>query len=494
MKLKSLFVSALAVTTLAMMCCITANASNGADVWDGTSSDTTWYNEDDTEFTISTGAQLAGLAQLVNSGTSFSKKTVKLGNDIDLDSKPWTPIGKDGSNFQGTFDGFEHKISGLYINKSGTSYVGLFGFTTAGYVKNFTLEDVDVTGYLGVGAVAGCPYTSKYENISVTGSIKVSGYAYVGGALGRNAYANITDVDVISTEEGSLVKAESADYRTYVGGLVGFMGEGNITVKDCDVKIDVTGSTCDIGGISGNLHYANKFDSCNFEGALSLTAADPENIKEIGAICGVVLTTASSETSITNCTATITSATVTAKGESEATEILATITPYGIYYSSKYESAGIFRGDATINGQQVSFGNSANATGRFESGVLGDETGVIRFYGNLENDSNLNIEMIGIYILPMTAFDSSSDYAADTSVTTQDSAVISQINGGAEFCADLMNIKNTYFDSKVGAYVFYKLKDGKNVQLIPIVNNAVVDTEYKLEAGNYEEFISLEAE
>lgn len=494
MKLKSLFVSALAAAIFVMMCCITANAANGADVWDGVSADTSWYNETDSEFTISSGAQFAGLAKLVNEGNSFSKKTIKLDNDINLNSNTWTPIGNQTYKFQGTFDGCEHKISGLYINSPTKSNVGLFGFTTTGSIKNFTLEDVNITGYLNVGAVAGCPYTSKYENICVTGSIKVSGYAYVGGALGYNAYANITNVDVISREASSFVKADSEGYRTYIGGLVGFMGEGNITVKDCDVKIDVTGSTCDVGGISGNLHYANKFDSCSFEGSLSLTAADPENIKEIGAISGVVLTTANSDTSITNCTATITSATVTAKGESEATDILETITPYGTYYSLNYETAGIFRGDAVINGKPVSFGNFANATGRFESGVLGDETGVIRFYGNLDNDSNLNIEMIGIYILPMTAFDSSSTYSADTSVITQDSAVIEKINEGAEFCADLMNIQNTNFDSKVGAYIFYKLKGSNNVQLIPIVNNAVVDVEYKLEAGSYEEFIGLEAE
>ena len=47
--------------------------------------DTSWYNETDTVFTISTADQLAGLAQLVNGGVdSFEGKTIILGNDIDL--------------------------------------------------------------------------------------------------------------------------------------------------------------------------------------------------------------------------------------------------------------------------------------------------------------------------------------------------------------------------------------------------------------------------
>ena len=43
--------------------------------------DTSWYtgHESDTTFTLTTADQLAGLASLVNSGTTFEGKTVKLG-------------------------------------------------------------------------------------------------------------------------------------------------------------------------------------------------------------------------------------------------------------------------------------------------------------------------------------------------------------------------------------------------------------------------------
>ena len=46
-----------------------------ADVWDGTV-DTSWYNDTDTEFVITTAEQLAGLAELVDDGNDFAGKTI----------------------------------------------------------------------------------------------------------------------------------------------------------------------------------------------------------------------------------------------------------------------------------------------------------------------------------------------------------------------------------------------------------------------------------
>ena len=77
-----------------------------ADAWDGTV-DTDWYTNaaDGTgtankPYEISTAAQLAGLAELVNDGTAeFSGKTIKLAEDIDLDKREWIPIGNENENW-----------------------------------------------------------------------------------------------------------------------------------------------------------------------------------------------------------------------------------------------------------------------------------------------------------------------------------------------------------------------------------------------------------
>lgn len=52
--------------------------------WDG-AVDLSWYDGTDTEFTLTTPAQLAGVAALVNSNTTdFTGKTIRLGADISL--------------------------------------------------------------------------------------------------------------------------------------------------------------------------------------------------------------------------------------------------------------------------------------------------------------------------------------------------------------------------------------------------------------------------
>lgn len=94
---------------------ITALAAEGqtTDIWDGTA-DTSWYtgHETESEYHITTAEQLAGLAQLINTGTiTFEGKTVYLDNDLDLDKREWISIGKGkGGNqaaysFCGIFDG-----------------------------------------------------------------------------------------------------------------------------------------------------------------------------------------------------------------------------------------------------------------------------------------------------------------------------------------------------------------------------------------------------
>ncbi len=68
--------------------------------WDG-AVDLSWYNGADTEFTITTPAQLAGLAELVNSNTAdFAGKTIRLGADISL--LRYEETGKPGEPFQPT--------------------------------------------------------------------------------------------------------------------------------------------------------------------------------------------------------------------------------------------------------------------------------------------------------------------------------------------------------------------------------------------------------
>ena len=249
-------------------------------------------------------AQLKAFRDAVNAGNNYQGVTVKLAADIDLNSEEWTPIGTSSAPFNGTFDGDGHTISNLVITGS-NSNVGLFGYTTNGEIKNLTVENALVSGRLNVGVVAGTPYTSKYTNIKVTGHVEVNGMAYVGGVGGKNAYANWTDITV-DVDDTSYVKATSTEsgtaYRTYVGGVVGFNGEGSHTFKNISSNIDVIGDVCDVGGVFGIAHYSNKFENIACSGdVINSNSSDPLEETETGGICGVWHNQAGTSVSFDDC-------------------------------------------------------------------------------------------------------------------------------------------------------------------------------------------------
>jgi len=267
------------------------NAENG-DLMLGVKPDAEW-SADSADLTIKTAEELAAFAQAVNNGNTFAGKLVVLDANIDLKNKEWTPIGNSDHNFSGTFDGQGHTISNLQITGGSKSNIGLFGFTTNGLVKNLTVKNAKVSGRLNVGVIAGTPYTSKYDNITVTGHVEVNGMSYVGGVFGKNVYANVDNIKV-NVDETSYVRVDSIEngvaYRSYVGGVMGFMGEGTHVVSNVHSNIDVYGNVKDIGGITGIAHYGNTFRNIVCTGDVYQNNTDPANtnaLREIGGIAGV---------------------------------------------------------------------------------------------------------------------------------------------------------------------------------------------------------------
>ena len=253
--------------------------------------------------TINTLAELVAFAEMVNAGKTYKGETILLGADIDLGNREWTPIGEGSNAFQGTFDGQGHVISNLKITGNNNK-VGLFGNTNSGEIKNLTIENALVSGRSNVGVVAGNPYTSRYTNITVKGHVEVNGKFYVGGVGGKNAYTNWTNITV-DVDETSYVKADSVEdgvaYRTYVGGVVGFNGEGGHTFKNITSNIDVFGTTIDVGGAFGIAHYGNNFENVTVTGNVTITdAAEAGDAEEIGGIAGVWMNSGSNVT-FTNC-------------------------------------------------------------------------------------------------------------------------------------------------------------------------------------------------
>ena len=254
------------------------------------------------DFNVSSAEGLAYIAEQVNEkgNTDIATGDIVLNGDIDLatittfatrSASNWTPIGTPENPFKGTFDGQGCTIKNLVIDGGSNSNIGFFGYTTNGEIKNVTFENAKVSGRLNVGVVAGTPYTSKYTNITVKGHVEVNGMAYVGAVGGKNAYADWTDITV-NVDETSYVNANSVEngtaYRTYVGGVCGFNGEGDHKFKNITSNINVKGSTCDVGGLFGIAHYGNQFENCVCTGKVEIyNASEEAEAQEIGGIAGV---------------------------------------------------------------------------------------------------------------------------------------------------------------------------------------------------------------
>lgn len=245
-----------------------------ADIWDGRNINTSWYvgHENDPEYTISTAAELAGLASLVNNtsgdgAVTFENKTITLANHIHLNGHVWEPIGTDmgrrsSSNptsidnyyyyvFSGTFDGAGHTISGINVNylRATGSYSGLFGKLENAAIKSLTTSG-SVYAYIGraLGGIAGRADSSTFENCINKTRVENGGNNQPGSIVGG----------IVGTAGGTSNFDNCVNYGTIIGSssLGGIVGEvvADTSIKDCLNYGSVTGygdTGIYIGGISG---------------------------------------------------------------------------------------------------------------------------------------------------------------------------------------------------------------------------------------------------
>lgn len=230
--------------------------------------DSTWYNDTETEFTLTTAEQLAGLASLVNNGNDFKGKTVKLGADIDLSEYLWVPIGYGfyktetinlfgrpvtinvDSYFKGILDGQNHKITGA-VNNSNSSYIGLLGRVSGKgtIVSNLLVDDSYFSGTQNIGAIVG----SLGDNAVVDNCVS---YAVVEGiGIDTESHTRVSYGGVVG-ENGTDCWVQNCFFYGRVKGydwVGGIVGENNhATTRNCaNYGVVVGGDSRAAGGIVG---------------------------------------------------------------------------------------------------------------------------------------------------------------------------------------------------------------------------------------------------
>lgn len=163
----------------------------------------------------------------------------------------WTPI----SEFNGTFDGNGHTITGLVVNS--TDYNVGFMKDNSGTVKNLTLKAAKISNIYRVGGVV-CENYGTIENCHVTGESEITGsnvVAIVGGVVGCN-YGKISACHVANDC--------SVKGHNNVGGITGYNSEG--TVTGCYALCSLEGNNY-IGGIIGYSNggsYTACYSKCSY--------------------------------------------------------------------------------------------------------------------------------------------------------------------------------------------------------------------------------------
>lgn len=230
-------------------------------------------------YLISTVADLETLRDNVNAGDAYYGKYIKLTTDIDLGgsaSNNWTPIGAADTTFAGTFDGGNHKITGLYINRPLLEEQGLFGYNT-GTIQNLGVEGFVIGGNTAGGIVG---RNAKYGSlINCYNAAAVNGSKNIGGVVGWNNDGEIKDchntggitgtniiggVAGLNDERGTVTNCYNTASISGCDNLGGIIGQDNYygSVIDCRNTGDITGDN-KIGGVVGNVDYpGGKVSNC----------------------------------------------------------------------------------------------------------------------------------------------------------------------------------------------------------------------------------------
>lgn len=196
---------------------VTALAGEAA--WDGTTVDTSWYDDNTTdtdEFTISDSADLAGLAELVNEGNNFSGKTIKLGDDIDLGGKDVT------------VDNYVAKI-------------GDQGYTTlAAAIKeaNQTADDSNVTVTITKSGEYD-PFTITRANVTVEAADDVEATITVSST---DSVKNTIKASDVTLRNLDFISENGASIIYYVGGQNPADSGNDLTLDGCTFTGDGTGT------------------------------------------------------------------------------------------------------------------------------------------------------------------------------------------------------------------------------------------------------------
>ena len=246
--------------------------------WEGAGDITVPSQDNDDVYQISSGSELAWLAQQVNSGKNASCSAV-LTKDIDLGGVDnWTPIGNYRYSFQGNFDGQGHTVKNLKIVASGSDNYALFGYVKDGNISNVIVDGkIDLTGSVsgsyGVAGLVGKFDGTKGNIENCINKVTVNGSQNVGGIVGyvSGGYNSTATKSILNCINEADIKSNSNN----AAGIAGYVS-GQVTIDSCYNRGNCTTGGWKAGGIVAYLdsRYA-KIQNCYSTGSVTGKEANP---------------------------------------------------------------------------------------------------------------------------------------------------------------------------------------------------------------------------
>lgn len=221
-------------------------------------------------YLIADASQLRWFAAQVNDNGK-SAICAQLTADIDLESKEWTPIGKNYSYaYKGIFDGQKHTVSGLFISGSASQNCGLFGYVEKGTVKDLTVQGtITLTGSggssYGAGGIVGQLSGTEGSVRNCRSDVTITGGQNVGGIVGYVSSGYSTATKSIT---GCVNTGRITSNSNNAGGIVGYIS-GQVTVDSCYNRGTIAGGGWRAGGITAYLSSSNAvIKNCYTTGAV----------------------------------------------------------------------------------------------------------------------------------------------------------------------------------------------------------------------------------
>ena len=432
---------------------------------------------EDGYYEIATAGQLKWFADEVNSGKP--ELNARLTADIDLRgvcsaAAPWTPIGDRANNqdYRGTFDGQNHKITGLYLENKGSLanvssyYTALFGLCDGAAIKNVSVygEAKAVTRYVAgiVGRACGistkrtCTIENCHNYVTLTGE-PTNDQIY--GHAGVAASAQDTVI------RGCSNNADITGYQGYTGGIVADASYGTTTIESCwnTGAILLRGwhhQFRGVGGIVGNASAEVNITDCYNTGAISFYYKTQKIQQAAGGIVGLAGESSHASTiTLTNCYAT---GTVSGQYDDQASmgalvgEVTdnekTTLTANNCYYlDSAVQTSGASTTTVTVKGTAFTAaeGLSAEVLGSAyvdscPAPVLKGQTAA----EHKDNDNDGKCDTCGKSDAPVPTRKEGYPAASEATVQTGMAYLLSDLQAGKIFApvdGQTLNYKNYYY-------------------------------------------------